>query len=497
MRFFSKIKTNHKKLATSHSDQMAASEVAHLAADQRKRNFLKLVGIIGAGVGASTLFPHKASAEVLGATRTTDIVGVKNSSDARIDPATEATGLSIKTATEASKIATDSIKSNTDTLVTDTNKFTFSGGSLLTTSAGGSSDVFGLKDTADTRLNPASEDSIIMLRRVVKLMESQANSNTGTRQRITIDAWNGDLGGLYDTGTATGDQSSTTLGDTTKSAIWLENQWAYHAVRITAGTGIGQTRLITGNTSTVMTLANAWITTPDATSVYGIYAVASMMLEYGSATGTQALLTLTDTTKVWTTNAWANKVVKIRHSTGGTEQTRLIASNTATVLTLTAQWTPQLDPTASVDSGTSTTPQDLLTLVDTAKSWTVNGYANYVVQITGGTGAGQIRSIVSNTATHMTLEQAWATQLDVTSTYSIFALPARSYSINDAPFMMTEVGTSVGAPRFVSATDSTVGTVTSITDISTIGSYASAQRFGDVSHEVYQDALRTQLTFTQ
>ncbi len=497
MNLFSKISSKQKKLPGRNPSQAEAVVTATKEADQKKRNFLKLVGIIGAGVGASTLFPNKASAEVLGATRTTDVVGVKNSSDARIDPATEATGLSIKTATEASKIATDSIKTNTDTLVTNTNKFTFSGDSLLTTSAGGGSDVKGLKDSLDHRINPANEDSVIMLRRVVKLMESQATVDTQNRNRITIDAWNTDLGGLYDTGTATGDQSSTTLGDTTKSATWLENQWAYYVVKITAGTGINQIRFITGNTTTVLTVANAWTTTPDGTSTYGLYAVASLMEQYGLATGSQTLLTLTDTTKVWTTNAWANKVVKITHSTGGPEQVRLVASNTATVLTLTSQWTPQLDPAAAIDTGTAADPVSLTTLIDNSKSWTVNGYANYVVQITGGTGVGQVRCVLSNTATILTLEQAWSTQLDTTSTYSIFALPARSYSINSAPFIMTDVGTSVGAARLVSATDSTVGTITSITDIGTVGSYASAQRFGDVSHEVYQDALRTQLTFTQ
>jgi hypothetical protein len=42
-------------------------------------------------------------------------------------------------------------------------------------------------------------------------------------------------------------------------------------VRITGGTGSGQTRRITGNTATALTVGVAWTTTPDATSVFEIF----------------------------------------------------------------------------------------------------------------------------------------------------------------------------------------------------------------------------------
>jgi galactokinase/mevalonate kinase-like predicted kinase len=59
--------------------------------DESRRNFLKLAGIAGVGIVASQLLPEKASALVLGSSPTTGVVGVKNASNARVNPATEDT----------------------------------------------------------------------------------------------------------------------------------------------------------------------------------------------------------------------------------------------------------------------------------------------------------------------------------------------------------------------------------------------------------------------
>lgn len=71
----------------------------------------------------------------------------------------------------------------------------------------------------------------------------------------------------FATGTATAG-SSTTLTNSAKS--WSTNMWANYQVRITAGTGKGQIRVISSNTGTVLTVSTAWTVTPDATSVYSI-----------------------------------------------------------------------------------------------------------------------------------------------------------------------------------------------------------------------------------
>ncbi len=59
--------------------------------DESRRNFLKLAGIAGVGIVASQLLPEKASALVLGSSPTTGVVGVKNASNTRVNPATEDT----------------------------------------------------------------------------------------------------------------------------------------------------------------------------------------------------------------------------------------------------------------------------------------------------------------------------------------------------------------------------------------------------------------------
>jgi hypothetical protein len=59
------------------------------------------------------------------------------------------------------------------------------------------------------------------------------------------------------------------------------------------------------------------------------------------------------------------------------------------------------------------------TLSNSAKAWTTNQWTNQQVRITGGTGAGQIRTISSNTGTQLTVSANWTITPDATSTYSI------------------------------------------------------------------------------
>lgn len=58
------------------------------------------------------------------------------------------------------------------------------------------------------------------------------------------------------------------------------------------------------------------------------------------------------------------------------------------------------------------------TIGKTTKAWTVNQWTNYQVRITAGTGIGQVRTIVSNTATTLTVS-TWTTTPDATSNFVI------------------------------------------------------------------------------
>ena len=59
--------------------------------DNRKRTFLKTAGFAGIGLAASTLLPKSAEAYVAGSTPTSNVVGLKNIANTKINPATEDT----------------------------------------------------------------------------------------------------------------------------------------------------------------------------------------------------------------------------------------------------------------------------------------------------------------------------------------------------------------------------------------------------------------------
>lgn len=140
--------------------------------DNDKRLFLKFAGVAGLGIAASALFPNQADAYVAGSTPTSNVVGLKDSSNARIDPATEATLALIQAKTA---------------------NLTFDGSNnLLTASSGGASSVT-IKDTTDTQINPATDDSAMLLRRLVKQVDSLAVVDSAQRQRVTIDSISGSL----------------------------------------------------------------------------------------------------------------------------------------------------------------------------------------------------------------------------------------------------------------------------------------------------------------
>ncbi len=61
------------------------------APDNKKRAFLKIAGVAGVGLVASQLLPNKAEALIMGSTPSSSVIGVKDASNDRINPATEET----------------------------------------------------------------------------------------------------------------------------------------------------------------------------------------------------------------------------------------------------------------------------------------------------------------------------------------------------------------------------------------------------------------------
>lgn len=72
----------------------------------------------------------------------------------------------------------------------------------------------------------------------------------------------------------------------------------------------------------------------------------------------------------------------------------------------------------SEDSGTATSGA-ASSLTDSGKSWTTNAFAEMILELTGGTGSGQVKTITSNTATVITVVGNWVTNPDNTTTYTV------------------------------------------------------------------------------
>lgn len=80
-------------------------------------------------------------------------------------------------------------------------------------------------------------------------------------------------------------------------------------------------------------------------------------------------------------------------------------------LTNTTYWAEEDSGTATGNTSTS--------LSDSSKTWTTNTYANEYLWLYGGTGLGQMKKIVSNNATALTVESAWGTNPGANTTYRI------------------------------------------------------------------------------
>ena len=140
--------------------------------------------------------------------------------------------------------------------------------------------------------------------------------------------------------------------------------------------------------------------------------------------------TLTDGTAGWTVNEYAGYELYIYSGTGK-GQIAVITSNTSTALTFptlsTAPDSTSKFVITGYDGGISTGSNSFNTLIDSGKSWTTNQYANYAVRILYGTGAGQVRQIISNTTTTLTTYSGWNVTPDNTSVYVIQGFPTTSY----------------------------------------------------------------------
>ena len=118
-------------------------------------------------------------------------------------------------------------------------------------------------------------------------------------------------------------------------------------------------------------------------------------------------------------------------------------------------------------SGTATAG-GATTLTNSGATWVVDQYKGYILKITGGTGSGQSKDIVSNTATVITVKSAWSTNPDNTSTYEIITALDKDTTVGFATYINDKGAEILGD------TTATSGSATGITKTSagwTVGAY--------------------------
>ena len=270
------------------------------------------------------------------------------------------------------------------------------------------------------------------------------------------------------TGTAS---AGTTTSLTT--TLTLPRDLRGYRIRVTGGTNAGQERIIASNTlgaNSVITVQDAfsgacdntsvflifsgrlWFYVPGATSGFNYYDFATnawtsrsvgsgpaITTMEGCLTGTPSLdfigdygnasaggaSTLTDASRAWTVNQWANTLVKIIAGTG-VGQYRIITSNTASILTTNAAWSVNPDTTSVYEVGSFSAgiasaggATTITNGTSGAASWATNMWATYQVRIVSGTGAGQVRTIASNNGSVLTVSASWTVNPDNTSYFVI------------------------------------------------------------------------------
>lgn len=96
------------------------------------------------------------------------------------------------------------------------------------------------------------------------------------------------------------------------------------------------------------------------------------------------------------------------------------------------------------------------TLTDSSKTWVVNQWSGYYAKITAGTGIGQEKEIVSNTATALSVVSAWTTNPDATSVYAIKSKVLKDEKVSFASYINADGNVLVATVTATAGTSSTI-----------------------------------------
>lgn len=203
----------------------------------------------------------------------------------------------------------------------------------------------------------------------------------------------GAMGGVQDqTATAGTTTTLTTNRTITRNLVGSK-------IRVISGTGVGYEGAVASNTigaNSVITVTPASSVAFDATTVFRVWSGSLWFFNAGTAAVGFSVYDRA-------TNAWTAKSVTGLPTAWGTSG-QLISTGSLE---------------GAFDTGTSTGSNTTTTLNCIGKAWAANAFANAQVRITEGTGAGQIRTVASNTATALSVSAAWTVTPDATSVFSV------------------------------------------------------------------------------
>jgi hypothetical protein len=145
---------------------------------------------------------------------------------------------------------------------------------------------------------------------------------------------------------------------------------------------------------------------------------------------------------------------------------------------------------AAADTGTSSGSNTAILFNDTTQSWTLNQFTGGAVQITSGTGSGQIRRIATNSATQLELNWPWGTIPDATSQYAVYNLRS-----SDSKFVnIRQEGSATS--NFIFAFPDSANTEITQTSVQSIGDYLDDRSCSPYNKFYGQSRTLLQYTFT-
>lgn len=220
--------------------------------------------------------------------------------------------------------------------------------------------------------------------------------------------------GACGTGAAVGPSGTATVASTTSTIVSnlnLQRDLRGYSLFVTGGPNAGATLVILSNTigaNSVITVATQG-SSFNASTTFRLLTPRWYVLNAITASGT----TTANVFKYYdfATNTWAAAETG---ATDGVAPAAVIGTDSRLIAT--PSWVDL--GYVSFETGTATAGTTT-TLTFGSANWAVNQWANSQVRITGGAGAGQIRTIASNTATVLTVSAAWTTPPDGTSVFSI------------------------------------------------------------------------------